>query len=565
MSPRPLRVILAALAAVALGHGGAAADVRLPAIFGDHMVLQQQQPIRVWGWAEPGEQVTVHLGRHRARATADAGGRWQVELPARKAGGPTRLVVEGANRLELTDVLVGEVWIGSGQSNMQMSVQAVDDAGLEIEAADHPRIRLFTVPRVPAFSPQEDVVGTWQVCSPETVPGFSAVAYFFGRQIHRELGVPVGLVNSSWGGTIIEAWMDRGALEGAGLEAERLGAIDEARSRLPDLERQKAAIRAAMLQALGDDGPASPALDDAGWRQMETPTTWEQGGLPGYDGLVWFRKQVEVPAGWAGHDLVLHLGPVDEIDDTFFNGVRVGGLGSFEPRVTDYWDDPRVYTIPGKLVAAGANLLAVRCIDGAGAGGLWGAEAKDMVLVPADAAPDEVHPVSVAGPWRYRAGPQLVTVPELGNPNQPTVLYNAMIHPLIPLSLRGALWYQGESNRGQGLEYELRMRALIGGWRGLWGLGDFPFLYVQLAPFRYGSDPELLGAIWEAQRRVLAVPNTGMAVTTDIGNLADIHPTNKQEVGRRLALWALARTYGRQDLVYSGPLVAGAAAEGSSL
>jgi len=573
MSRRHLHAALTALTAALLSATAVAAEVRLPAIFGDHMVLQQQQPVRLWGWADPGEEVTVIIGRDtdgsragdRGSVTADSDGRWRLELPAREAGGPLSLIVEGSNRIELTDVLVGEVWIGSGQSNMAWPVAVADNAEAEIAAADHPRIRLFSVPHVIAFTPQDDVIGSWQVCSPESVPPFSAVSYFFGRHIHGELGVPVGLINSSWGGTIIEAWTDRASLESAGLEAERLAAIDEAVGHMPEFVQKKQAVRAAMIEALADEGPASTTFDDGAWSHMVTPIMWEDGGLRGFDGMVWFRKTVEIPASWAGRDLLLHLGPVDEIDDTFFNGVRVGGCGSFEPRNTQCWDDPREYTIPGELVQAGANLLAVRAIDTAHAGGLWGSEAADMYLLPAKASSRTRQPVSVAGPWRYRAGPELIAVPELGNPNQPTVLYNAMIHPLIPLSLRGALWYQGESNRGQGLEYEQRMHALIGGWRGLWQQGDFPFLFVQLAPFRYGRDTHLLGEIWEAQRRVLSLPNTGMAVTTDIGNLADIHPRNKQEVGRRLALWALANTYGRDGLVYSGPLVRKAAAEAEGL
>ncbi|MFA6112317.1 MAG: sialate O-acetylesterase, partial [Candidatus Latescibacterota bacterium] len=462
---------------------------------------------------------------------------------------------------------IGEVWIGSGQSNMQWPVQAVVNAEAEIAAADHPQIRLFTVPRVTAFAPQEDTKGRWQRCTPETVPGFSAVAFFFGRQIQQELGVPVGLINSSWGGTIIEAWMDRASLEEAGVEAEGLAAMEEAQARLPELLAAKEAAQRAVVQALTDDGPAVVEAVDDGWATMEVPAQWEQAGLPGFDGLVWFRKVVDLPASWAGRDLVLHLGPVDEIDDTFFNGVRIGGLGSFADGVVEYWDDSRVYPVPGRLVRAGRNHLAVRALDTAMAGGLWGARPEEMFLQPAGGAgsSDEDVRLSVAGAWRYRPGPVLPQVPTLDNPNQPTVLYNAMIHPLIPFSLRGALWYQGESNRGQGLEYEQRMRCLINGWRRLWEVGSFPFLYVQLAPFRYGDNPELLGAIWEAQRRVLTLPNTGMAVTTDIGDLDDIHPVNKQEVGRRLALWALARTYGRPNLVCSGPLVTRATAEGNSL
>jgi sialate O-acetylesterase len=259
------------------------------------MVLQRDQPIRVWGWADPGEQVTVTLDSATAVATAGADGRWQAELPAQPARGPTSLVVQGTHRQVLSDVMIGEVWLASGQSNMQWPLSAVADSAAEMAAADWPQLRLFEVGRRVAFTPAEDVTGTWQVCTPQTARPFSAVAYFFGRQLHRELGVAVGLIGSSWGGTISETWTDRGTLEAAGLETERLAAVDQTRARLPQLLAAQQAAVEAVKRAIADDGPAAADLADGDWATMNCPVQWEQAGLPGFDGLVWFRKTVHVP------------------------------------------------------------------------------------------------------------------------------------------------------------------------------------------------------------------------------------------------------------------------------
>lgn len=361
----------------------AQAEVRLPKILGSHMVLQQQMPIKIWGWAEPGEKIDVVLAGQTRSTQADANGRWMVVFEPLPAGGPHRLVVEGTNRIELTDILVGEVWVGSGQSNMQWPVSRSMNPQQEIAEANWPQIRLFTVARQIAADPQEDCQGQWQVCSPETVAEFSAVLYFFGRKIHRELGVPVGLINSSWGGTMAEAWTSR--------------------------------------EALQSDPDFAPIL--------------ERGK-------------------------------------------------NFDPK----------------------------------------------------------------------------------SPHQPAVLFNAMIHPILNFAIRGVVWYQGESNCGRAEQYQKLFPTLIQDWRKRWGLGDFPFYYVQLAPFRYrNADPRNAAELREAQRLTLRLPNTGMVVTTDIGDVNDIHPTNKQEVGRRLALWALAKTYGKEGIVYSGPLYREAKVEGNKI
>lgn len=412
-----------------------AAAVKLPAVIGDHMVVQQEKPVAVWGWADRAEPVTVRLSGREKKAVADAAGKWRVVFdPLKAGGGPLEMTVRGASGPEIVvrDILVGEVWLASGQSNMEWAMSWLPNPSPEILRADHPNLRLFLVPKRTAAEPREDVEAQWKVCAPDAVRPFSAVAYYFGLELHQKLGVPVGMIASAWGGTLIEPWTPPAAY-----------------AAFPEL---------------------APILDQ-------------------------------------------HLARLAEYRDK---------LGKSLP-VIDAWSKDAK-----KALAAKAAL-------------------------PAAPAPERL-----GNPW--------------DSPQAPTALYNGMIHALTPFAIRGAIWYQGEANRNDGLLYETKMEALIRGWREVWGLGDFPFYYVQLAPYNYGydrnmkgnpvRDAERLPLIWEAQRKALRIPNTGMAVVTDIADLANIHPTNKFEVGRRLALWARAKTYGEKDLVYSGPLYRSMTVEG---
>ena len=408
------RAISLAILACLFAPQAASARARLPAVFGSHMVLQRDKPIKIWGWADPDEKVTVVYTvvpadpaamafRGTKSTSANKTGDWSVNIGKLPSGAKLTISIEaGDTKTELKDVLIGEVWVCSGQSNMAMSVAASNDAKKETAAAKHPQIRLFLVPRRPAGMPEKDAKAEWEVCSPKTVGRFSAVAYYFGRHLQRELKVPIGLVATSWGGTRIEPW---------------------------------------------------------------TP-------VEGFESVDRFKKVA----------------------------ASIRGIN-------------QSYT---KILKS----------------------AKSLGQEP------PAHPLATRG--------------------RPTGLYNGMVAPLVPFAIRGAIWYQGEANRRDGAEYAVKMRALINGWRKVWGQGDFPFYYVQLAPYRYrdrqsktDEDPTILARCWEAQTDVLTMKNTGMAVTVDIGNLGDIHPKNKQDVGKRLALWALAKDYGKKDLVYSGPLYKG--------
>ncbi len=409
------------------------AEITLPRVFGSNMVLQRDMQAPIWGWASAGEEITIALSADAegvesvatTTAVADANGNWQTKLPAMAAGGPYTLRIKGSNTLELTNILFGEVWVCSGQSNMEWPVSISNNSEEEIAAATYPKIRLFHIPRVPSGLPQQDVAADWYETSPETIPNFSAVAYYFGRKLYKNLDIPIGLINTSWGGTLIEPW---------------------------------------------------------------TP-----------------------PAGLAG----------------------VPALASINKEVEDIQANYRSQ-LPEKIDAIKA-WIAETCK----------ALETDASLKP---MPDNTHPLMDAG--------------------RPTALYNGMVHPIIPYAIRGALWYQGESNHQDGMIYHEKMKALINGWREVWGQGDFPFYFVQLAPFNYSNQEGgqfFLPQIWEAQTATLALPNTGMAVITDIGDPRDVHPRNKQDVGRRLALWALAKTYGRDDVTYSGPLYKSMAVEGNTI
>jgi len=400
--------------------------------------MQRDQPLAIWGWANSNETIKVQLGSSATQATANASGEWKVTLPAMKAGGPYFLIVSGSSNVQFEDVMVGEVWLCSGQSNMEMGIGACDNAKEEIAAADYPGIRLFMVENKWTSEPQSDTTeskteGIWKLCSPKTVAeggwgGFSAAAYYFGRELHKQLGVSIGLIDATWGGTRIESWTP-----------------PEGFAEVPALKREYELVQLA-----------DPRTDLHQQRLEQTLAETEQ------------------------------------------------------------W------------VTSSRHALAQKTIS------------PKMPTFP----------------------PELLPPQDLQNP---TALFNGMINPVCPYAIRGAIWYQGEANLDEGKLYTERMKALIGGWRKIWNEGDFPFYFVQIAPYNYGGNAERMGDFWEAQAEAQKIPNVGMAVINDIGDLKDIHPKNKQEVGRRLALLALAKTYGRTDIVFSGPTFKSMSIEGNAL
>ncbi|HOF88305.1 MAG TPA: sialate O-acetylesterase [Armatimonadota bacterium] len=554
-------------------------SLTLAALFSEGMVLQRERPLPIWGWAPPGARVAVALAGARAEATAGDDGRWRATLAPLPAGGPhTLTVTAGAEALTVGDILVGEVWICSGQSNMEWPLSLARDAEAEIRAADDPGLRMFTVAKAAVYAPARDVQGAWQPCTPGTAGNFSAVGYFFARELRRRLGIPVGMINASWGGTVAEAWTSREALEA---DPALRGIADDYEAMMAGVDDVQAAYRTAYAawerRALPEDagnsghprGWADPATDAADWPTMALPGNWQDRGLR-HHGVVWFRLELDLPAAWAGRDLDLHLAPIDKSDITYWNNVPVGGIDFREHPLA--WCTPRAYTVPGALVTAGRNTLAVRVFSHMYASGMIGSAAQ-MRVKPVGAP--EADAIPLAGAWRYQVeqnfGLTQVSPPPMppgpGNPNSPYALHRGMIAPLVPYALRGAIWYQGESNADRGDQYRALFPAMIADWRRQWGQGDFPFYYVQLANYM-AETPEPGESRWaelrEAQRLTLSCPNTGMAVIIDIGDAADIHPTNKQDVGLRLARWALAKDYG-QEVVYSGPLYRAMRVEGGAI
>ncbi|MFH1748201.1 MAG: sialate O-acetylesterase [Planctomycetota bacterium] len=553
-----------------LGGEVTVGEVRLPAVIGDNMVLQREMEVPIWGWAKPGEKVWVKADwlPKPVECVTDAGGCWRVLLKTDAAGGPHKIAIMGANTIELNNVLIGEVWVCSGQSNMEWSFKhGVDNGETETAAANHPRIRLFNVKRTLSMKPEAECEGDWSECSPESVHEFSAVAYFYGRELHRELDVPIGLIATNWGGTVAEAWTSAEALAELGDFDAELKAVARERDEPGTMQKQHDRQMNSWWQAVAQRDAGSragwmtPDLDDADWPAIAVPGPWQTADLKDFDGIAWLRTTVNIPAAWAEQELVLELGPIDDMDAVWLNGKQVGGVAR-----RGYWYRPRKYNVPAAAIQEGCNVMAVRVFDLAGPGGLTG-KPEQLRLYPAGS---EGAAVPLAGQWRYRVGASVADLPPipprlLVHPNLPTVLYNGMIAPLVPYGMRGAIWYQGESNRLRARQYRTLFPRMIADWRQRWGQGDFPFYYCQIAPYLYAGDTGQAAELREAQLLSLATPKTGMVVTMDIGNPRDIHPRNKQEVGRRLALWALARTYGRADLVYSGPLYKSMKVEGARI
>jgi sialate O-acetylesterase len=537
----------AALFALLLAASNAQA-LELAGVFGDHMVLQRDAPLRVWGRAEPGRRVRVQIAGDDASAQVGPDGRWQATLKPLRAGGPHELRVSaGAEQHLLSDVLIGDVWIAAGQSNMEWRLADTNDAAAEIAAADHPRIRHAKMPHRVSLVPLRDAPPLrWDVSSPATAGEFSGVAYHFARRVQAETGVPIGLLNLSWGGTHIETWT-----------SPRAAATDPD---LADVVRTMPADAAAFVQRRRDvvlervrrfqgsepaaTAGADPALDDRAWPTLNAPQVWETQGLPGLDGQVWLRRHVTLTAAEAIGAATLHVGLVDDCDESFVNGQPVGK--------TCGWDRPRAYGVPAGLLHEGDNLVAVRVTDTGGDGGIHGPAANLRLDTAAGPKP-------LAGRWQAHVE-SLQAIDEPGPNDLPSLLFNGMVQPFTPFAVRGVIWYQGETNSPRAARYAQAFPRLIGDWRSLWReqgqKGLMPFYFVQLSSF--GPRPPLpegsaFAELREAQRQTAAkLPGTGMAVSIDVGDANDIHPRDKRTVGDRLARIALAQTYGK-PVPFKGP------------
>lgn len=528
-------------------------EVRLPKLISDGMVLQRDAKVKIWGWASPDEKVTINFNGKKYNTTTDKNGKWIVALSKMKAGGPYGMEINAINNITIKDILIGDVWVCSGQSNMVLPMKRVEDLyGDEIAHAENQFIRHFFVPERYDFNaPREDLVsGKWESVNPENILRFTATGYFFAKSLYEKYHVPIGLINASVGGTPAEAWMSEDALKDFPVSLETAKKFKDSAFVNKIIREDRAASDTwySSLKQLdrGYEEAEKPwysaGYDASAWDTMQLPAYWEDEGLEGVDGVVWFRKEIDVPASMAGKPARLLMGRIVDGDSVYVNGIFVGTVS--------YQYPPRKYSVPENLLKAGKNIIVVRVINNIGPGGF--VKDKPYKLI----AGDQV--IDLKGKWQYRLGAKMDPLPgQTFVQYKPSGLYNGMIAPLLNYRIKGVIWYQGESDTGRPIEYRKMFPTLINNWRQKWNEGKFPFLFVQLPNFMETKD-EPSESNWallrEAQLTTLAVPNTGMAVAIDIGEWNDIHPLNKEDVGNRLALAARKVAYGEKNVVYSGPI-----------
>ncbi|SFC70724.1 sialate O-acetylesterase [Spirosoma endophyticum] len=542
----------------------AQAQVRLPKLISDGMVLQRDATLKIWGWATPGERITIRFNKNNYKTVTEANGQWQVKLPPMPAGGPYSMDIVGNAQLTVKDILVGDVWFCSGQSNMvhQLNIHDVTYAK-EIREADFPQIRQFWIPTLTNLqSPQSDLPnGQWKSAVGEDVRPFSAVAYFFAKKLYDKYKVPIGIINASVGGTPIEAWTSEEGLRdfsdlNATIEKNKDTTYINSLTRKPTAPIN----RPAPPVDFGMAGTAKwfdVAYVPKGWRPINVPGYWEDQGIKDLNGVVWYRKEIDLPASMTGKPARVFLGRIVDADELYINGKSVGK--------TTYMYPQRRYNVAADVLKAGKNVFVVRVTNNGGKGGFV-PDKPYCIFADADT-------VDLKGTWQYKVG--IAYQPFAGGSqagginaqNQPTALYNAMVAPEINYAIKGFCWYQGESNAGKPQEYEKLQVALIQDWRNHWKQGPLPFLSVQLPGFmdyNYQPTESNWAVLREAQRKALSVPNTAMVVAIDLGEWNDIHPDNKKDVGERLALSAMKTAY-KENLVSSGPLYQSSAIDGNKI
>lgn len=562
----------------------------LPSLIGDNMLLQQKSDAKIWGKANPGQKIKI-TASWNAEAETKSGddGKWLVKLTTPEAGGPYTIKISARDTLiTINNILVGEVWFCSGQSNMEMPLagwppnDTIMHSANTIASASIPEIRLFNLVRKIAGDPLEECTGKWEICTPETVRQFSATAFFFGRKLHSELNIPVGLIESAWGGTPSESWTSAESLIKAGEFIPVLNQIKESAPLQAEYQSWLNTHKQVGLNPdgtdqykdlnLSDENVPSPDFNDSGWPSIVLPAAFEK--VTGeFDGAVWFRKMIEIPESMEGKDLVLSLGPIDDMDRTYFNGKLVGAI-----ETAGFWQTDRVYNIPSTLAKAGKNQISIRVIDTQGGGGIFG-KAEKMGI---SAKNDSKVIIPLNGEWKYQPVAEYIDNkfylydlaknefegkkrPVNLSAGTPSVLYNGMVSPVLPYQIKGAIWYQGEANVGRADQYAKIFPAMIENWREAWGIKDFPFYFVQIAPYVYaGVDSVESGFLREAQESAIKLAKTGMVVTLDIATVNNIHPPFKQEVGDRLALLALNNDYGK-SIPYMGPVYKSMSASGSTI
>jgi sialate O-acetylesterase len=545
---------------VILGVSSLSAQLKISKLFSNNAILQRGLQLPVWGTAKPGETITVNFNNLNFTTITQDDGKWNTILPKMEAGGPYSMMIStNTEKTTFENILIGDVWLCSGQSNMEWQLTNSNNAETEIANANDDQIRHFMVPHSYSFLPQDTLAGgTWEICSPETAGDFTAVGYFFAKELRKHHNVPIGLLHSSWGGSRIEPWM-RAEILGYSDAQESAKVIqsymDSIKNRtILELEKKLGKLPTEDM-GMKNDFPlwASPDYNHSSWKTMELPGAWESKGYEKLDGVLWFRKEIFLTKDETQNDLMLNLGTIDDSDITYFNGQKIGS--------TDAYNVNRNYIIPAADLIEGVNIVTVRIIDYGWNGGFMG-ECEDFFYKSSKGK------TAICGQWYFNVG--LVDLKNTARPNQyHTLLYNQMINPIIDFPIKGVIWYQGESNAGfeDAKKYQEQFPAMITDWRRLWKCGDFPFLWVQLANWQQAeAEPSDHGwaRLREAQSMTLSLPNTAQAVTIDIGEAEDIHPRNKQDVGLRLALGARKIAY-NEDLIYSGPVYKSMQIEGNTI
>jgi len=544
------------LAVIAFMTASAADTSLLPFVspmFSDNMVLQRGKPNPIWGWSKPGDVIKVEIAGRTAKAVTGTDGRWQAEIQPPAPGGPYTIKIIGADQtVELHEVLVGDVWLCGGQSNMEFGLGQARNGAEEIKAADHPEIRLYLVHQRVAYAPAPVPQGTWKICSPQTVGedgwgGFSAVAYFFGRRLQQDIHVPVGLIEDCVGGTPVECWMSLQSLH-------RVGGYDLQLAGMNKLNARGGPQYGSFLMHWLDEYDvglsnkwAAPGFDDANWQTVSIPGAFSEMGLADVPCVCWFRKEITLPDPLPAGKATIYLGSIEKMDTTYINGHQVG--------ISSWVENPRAYDVANGILKPGANLVVIRVFKWKSKDGFL-SQPDTMRLVLGDNTA-----ILLAGAWKgklsFKAAPPHPMPLDFENyPTMPAVLYLGMIDPVAPLAIKGAIWYQGEANFTQSYRYRTLLPAMIGDWRSLFDQGDFPFYIVSLPAFmQRRGEPGTDG--WAELREAQAltarnVPNCGLAVTVDTGDADNIHPKDKAIVGDRLACCALAKTYG-EKIPYQGP------------
>jgi sialate O-acetylesterase len=558
----------------------------IPSIFSNDMVLQHNTNVPFWGKANPGDNILIKTSWGITQKTITKNnGNWKMKIRTANPGGPYKIIlIVGDSIIRFNNVLLGEVWLCSGQSNMTIPLEGwlpenpINNSAEEISDADYPLIRLFTVIPSVSYKPRFDALGKWSECTQQTAAKFSAVAYFFGRELYNEIKVPIGLILSSWGATRVQDWISSDYLlklksyQALGAKMDSLQTKTEKlmkwNTQHPIIDISKNDIQDQWKNLYFSDSICfSRNLDDKNWITIDLPSTWKTSKIGDIDGVVWFRRLIKVPENWVNKNLVLNIGPIHDMNRIYVNGELVG-----KKEEDNKWGEKRVYSIPGNLIRDTIIAVAIRVIGIHGDGGIWGEDKNNLKIFSLENKNENKY-LSIAGKWKclpvaeYIGGKfyvyniknlEFYDRPKISlpGPDTPSVLYNGMISPLIPYHIKGVIWYQGERNshkRADYMNYEALFHMMINNWRAKWCEGQFPFYFVQIAPFDY-TDNSQSEIVRNAQLQTyLSTSNTGIVATLDIGSLKTIHPPNKQEVGRRLALWALSKNY-HKNIMFSGPI-----------